>query len=83
MDPLTLKQEGQEGVIKLDEDADPQVQDDPQTVDALIHYLYTFDYGSDCPNGQDDVAGIVLDVRMYLIASKVKYSSDWYEKSRS
>lgn len=69
---LTSSQEGQEGIISLDTDDDPRIQDDPQTVDTLVHYMYSFAYDSDYENEQQDVAGIVLDVRMYIIADKVR-----------
>lgn len=76
---LTTNQEGQEGVIQLGKDTDPQVQEDPHTVNALINYLYKFDYDSDYENNPFEVAGIVLDARMFLIANKVCYTlkSKW------
>lgn len=57
-----LTQEGHEGKVELE-------GDEPQTVDAFIHYLYNFDYG-DFGNSQGDVPALVLDVRMFIIADK-------------
>ena len=54
--------EAKENKIDLDDD-------DPQVVEAFIHYLYNFDYG-EYTNRQTDVVPIVLDVRMYAIAEK-------------
>ncbi|KAI5356832.1 putative BTB/POZ domain-containing protein [Septoria linicola] len=54
--------EGEDGVYSMKEQ-------DPQVVEALIRYLYTFEYGDD-GNGQGDVAGIVFDVRVFIVADK-------------
>lgn len=48
--------EGMESKIHLDDN-------DPEVVDAFIHYLYNFDYS-------DGFSAIVLDVRVYVIADK-------------
>ncbi|KAI7467862.1 hypothetical protein D0860_01894 [Hortaea werneckii] len=53
--------EGKSGRITL--------KDDPQVVDALLHWLYNFDYG-DYGNLQDHCCPIVLDVRVYAAADK-------------
>ncbi|RMY41622.1 hypothetical protein D0865_12236 [Hortaea werneckii] len=58
---LTSKQEGKLGKITL--------KDDPQVVDALLHWLYNFDYG-DYGNSQDHYCPSVLDVRVYAAADK-------------
>ncbi|CAK4000001.1 Hypothetical predicted protein [Lecanosticta acicola] len=67
---ITKCKEGEDNVFELKPDEkDPIAGDDPQTVDAMIHYFYNFDYG-DYGNGQQDVPGIVLDIRVFLIADK-------------
>lgn len=59
---LMTVQEGQESKIEL-------AEDDPQVVDAMLHYLYNFDYG-DYGIGQEHCPPIVLDVRVFAIAGK-------------
>ncbi|KAI7533878.1 hypothetical protein KC331_g12847 [Hortaea werneckii] len=54
-------EEGKLGKITL--------KDDPQVVDALLHWLYNFDYG-DYGNSQDHYCPSVLDVRVYAAADK-------------
>ena len=43
--------------------------DDPLAVEALIHYLYNFEYDT-INDRQTDVPQIVLDVRVWVIADK-------------
>ncbi|KAK3717653.1 hypothetical protein LTR37_005720 [Vermiconidia calcicola] len=50
--------EGNGSKINLDDD-------DPQTVEALIHYFCCFDYG-ECAN----ISNMILDARMYAVADK-------------
>ncbi|KAI7534374.1 hypothetical protein KC331_g12600 [Hortaea werneckii] len=51
--------EGKEGTITLEED-------DPQVVDAMLHWFYEFDYGT----SQDNKCPLVLDLRVHAAAEK-------------
>ncbi|KAK4544760.1 hypothetical protein LTR36_004009 [Oleoguttula mirabilis] len=55
--------EAEEKKIKLDDD-------DPEVVNAMLHYLYNFDYGGDYDNSPDRIAPIMLDIRVFAIADK-------------
>ncbi|KAI7257543.1 hypothetical protein KC343_g6462 [Hortaea werneckii] len=54
--------EGKEGTITLKED-------DPQVIDALLHWLYNFEY-DEYGLSQDHQCPMVLDVRVYAAADK-------------
>lgn len=56
---LNPKQEGKEGTITLKED-------DPQVIDAMLHWFYEFDYGT----SQDNECPLVLDLRVHAAAEK-------------
>lgn len=56
---LITRQEGKEGTITLEED-------DPQVVDAMLHWFYEFDYGT----SQDNKCPLVLDLRVHAAAEK-------------
>ena len=57
-----MMQEAKENTIDLSDD-------DPQAVDAMLYYLYNWDY-HDQGNDQQQVSPIVLDVRVFAIADK-------------
>ena len=59
---LLFQQEAGENKIKLDED-------DPQVVEAMLHYLYHGTYG-DAGNATTDLPSILLDVKVFVIADK-------------
>ncbi|KXT07780.1 hypothetical protein AC579_4303 [Pseudocercospora musae] len=45
------------------------LDDDPQVIEAMLYYLYNFDYG-DFSNSPEHVSAIVMDVKMFIIADK-------------
>jgi hypothetical protein len=55
-------QEAKEGKINLD-------NDEPEAVEAMLHYMYHGSY-VDPGNAPQDIAPILLDVRMFIIADK-------------
>lgn len=56
---LIIRQEGKEGTITLEED-------DPQVVDAMLHWFYEFDYAT----SQDPEQALILNLRVYAAAEK-------------
>lgn len=63
--PLTAadhEQKTQKNEITLD--------DDPQVIEAMLHYMYKLDYG-DSSIIPESVSAIVMDVKLFTIADKV------------